>query len=141
MCPKVSETRQLKPRLGDDDPLFGVLTEEQVGVDANTGSPRIVDEVLNEIGQYLLVQDPTERKVREERVRRSIAELDGDLHGQKTLLRLEPASIITKDLNKGKGVVFGFKNWSQAMNANEKLMGSAIHAGQAMTWIPIQDTT
>lgn len=46
-----------KPVLLRDDPLFGVLTEKQVGMDKRTGSPKIAKEVLDTTRLYLQVQD------------------------------------------------------------------------------------
>lgn len=85
--------------------------------------------------QYLLVADEEERSVREERVRRSVKEAEKDLFTQKIALSLEPIPTITKDLDKGKGPVFGYDNTSSAIQLVEKssqgpkLMASAIAAG------------
>lgn len=80
---------RLIPKNSKDDPLFGVLTDDDVGIDSIYGKPKIAKAVLDEMHQYLSMIDPQERKVRVERVRRSVWDLDGDLHGQRTLLCLE----------------------------------------------------
>ncbi|XP_024006637.1 uncharacterized protein LOC112083138 [Eutrema salsugineum] len=122
------QKKQSTPLL-PDDPLFGVLTDEQVGLDARTGRSKISKDVLDVMRQYLQVQDPNERKAREQRVRQSIEDLDGDLLKQKTLLRLEPAPVITTDVNHGKGLVFQFTENNGVSNKGEKLMDVAIRAG------------
>ncbi|KAL0687616.1 hypothetical protein Bca4012_087293 [Brassica carinata] len=40
--------------LSEDDPLFGVLQEDQVGINPISGRPRIAPEVLQEMRNYLL---------------------------------------------------------------------------------------
>ncbi|CAE6115924.1 unnamed protein product [Arabidopsis arenosa] len=122
-------------QLGTDDPLFGVLTNDDVGLDATTGRPKISKEVLDEMRSYLSVADPTEKLARIDRVRRSVWNLEGDPQGQKTLLRLEPATEVTTNVNKGKGLVFDFdtKKANSQNVAGEKLMASAIKASTAIT--------
>lgn len=46
---------EASPVLKDSDPLFGVLREDQVGVNPLTGIPRIAQEVLEGMRLYLLV--------------------------------------------------------------------------------------
>ncbi|KAG7586642.1 Reverse transcriptase zinc-binding domain [Arabidopsis thaliana x Arabidopsis arenosa] len=118
-------------QLKSNDPLFGVLTNDDVGIDAVTGRPKISKEVLDEMRSYLSVSDPTEKQARIDRVRKSVWNLEGDPKGQKTLLRLEPATEITTDINKGKGLVFDFDIKKDSANnaAGEKLLASAIKAG------------
>jgi len=96
------------PILKESDPLFGVLKESQVGVDPNTGRPRIAPEVLEGMRQYLRVANAEERSVRVDRVIQSVSEAEKDPFTQKTVLRLESLPIVHHDLSKEKGVVFSF---------------------------------
>lgn len=105
---------RLIPRISKDDPLFGVLTDDDVGLDVTTGRPKIAKEVLDEMRQYLSVGDPTEKKIHIERVRKSVWDLDGDLQGQKTFLRLEAPTKFTTDVDKDKGLVFDFEGSASA---------------------------
>lgn len=99
---------RLIPKISKDDPLFGVLTNDDVGINPITGRPTIAKEVLDEMRQYLSVVDPQEKKIRIARVRKSVWDLENDPQGQKTLLRLEPPVQFTTDENKGKGLVMDF---------------------------------
>lgn len=45
------------PKISKDDPLFGNLTDDDVGIDDVTGCSKIVNDVLNEMRSYLSVQD------------------------------------------------------------------------------------
>lgn len=92
--------------LKSDDPLFGVLSEEQVGICASTGRRKINQEVLDEMRRYLLVANEEEKLVRIDRVRSSVAEMEKDPIKRKTVLRLEAEPAITSQLDKGKGRIF-----------------------------------
>lgn len=70
-----------------------------------------------------------EMVAREERVRKSIEDLQKDLVAQKTFLRLEPPPTVTKDLDRGKGIIFDFSAQKESVQGTEKLMASAISAG------------
>lgn len=59
-------------------PLFGVLSEEEIGIDPVTGRLRLAPELMDKIRQYLQVQDPNETKAREYRVKKSIKDLEED---------------------------------------------------------------
>ncbi|XP_024009259.1 uncharacterized protein LOC112084370 [Eutrema salsugineum] len=123
-----------KPVLLESDPLFGVLGENQVGLNPLTGRPRIAAEVLEGMRQYLLIANGDDRKVREDRVKNSVCEAEKNLITQKMVLRLEPVPIITRDLNKGKGPVFGYDSEDSTtkteviMPRGQKLMSAAIQA-------------
>lgn len=52
--------------------------------------------------------------------KKSIEDLKNDLMGQKSMLRLEPAPIITHDLDKGKGLVFDFYSRGVVHKGHEK---------------------
>lgn len=88
--------------------MFGLLDEDQVGLNPMTGRPRISEDVLEGIRQYLLVANGEERLIREARVRTSLADLKKDPLAQKTMLMLKPALLVSKDLDKGKCLVFDF---------------------------------
>lgn len=44
-------------------PFFGIITEEQVGVDPHTGRVRIASEVLQGMRDYLLAVNRTEKGI------------------------------------------------------------------------------
>ncbi|XP_018454030.1 uncharacterized protein LOC108825202 [Raphanus sativus] len=94
----------LKPH----DPLFGVLSEEQVGVDPQTGRRKISDEVLEEMHRYLLMATEEDRPIRIAMIKSSIAEAEKDPILQKTVLRLEAPPVVTLEVDKGKGRLFDF---------------------------------
>ncbi|XP_013688983.1 uncharacterized protein LOC106392731 [Brassica napus] len=97
-----------------DDPLYGVLNDDQVGVDKATGQRKINHEVLQQMREYILAAEGGEKRVRQERVRKSVSDLDNDPLGQKKFLRLEAAPpIITHEVDKGKGFVFGYSKQNE----------------------------
>lgn len=59
----------------EDDPLFGVLKENQVGINPSTGRHIIAPDVLEGIRQYRMVATGAERIIRDERVKISIKEV------------------------------------------------------------------
>ncbi|XP_018463125.1 uncharacterized protein LOC108834279 [Raphanus sativus] len=124
--------------LDESDPLFGVLEESQVGLNPATGRPKIAKEVLDGMRQYLVLASGPERKIREERVKTSVAAAEKDLVIQKLALSLEPVPTITSDLNKGKGIVFDYKAHANEIpsrlkdGGGKKLMASAIQAGSVL---------
>lgn len=117
-------------KISKDDPLYGVLSDDDVGIDFVTGRPKITKAVLDEMRQYLSVEDPSEHKARVQRIRRQVWELGSGSHGQKALLRLEEATVYTSDVNKGKGIVFGYDEGVGNDLRNEKLMASAIKSAR-----------
>ncbi|KAG5392670.1 hypothetical protein IGI04_022633 [Brassica rapa subsp. trilocularis] len=58
--------------------------------------------------RYLLTAFGADKLVRIERVKASVAKAERDPIAQKTVLHLESAPVFTKQLNKGKGIVFDF---------------------------------
>lgn len=104
----LAEKQSREHFLVPDDPLFGVLAESQVGFDPNTGRRKINPEVLQNMREYLLAAEGGERKIREERVRKSVSALDNDPRGQKNFLRLEPDPALIRDVNHGKGLTFDY---------------------------------
>lgn len=135
--------KKVNPVLTESDPLFGVLEESQVGINPNTGRPRIAPEVLDGMRQYLCMAKGEERIIREERVKSSVREVEKDPVLMKSALSLEPLLVVTKNLEKGKGIVFGYEpeGVSNRLNAphsqGEKLMASAIRASPLIGWMPV----
>ena len=133
--------------LNKDDPLCGVLEEEQVGLDPLSGRPKIAKEVLDEMRRYLLAETGENRAVKIDRIRGTVKEAEADPIAQRAVLRLEPAPVVTSDLNRGKGLVFDYDEKSQRkvdfdLNANpNKLMAGAFKAFKASpaTSAPILD--
>lgn len=128
--------------LKEDDRLFGILSEDQVGMDPNTEKLKMAPDVLHEMRQYLMEAEGAERKIKEDRIRSSIASLDNDPMGQKTNLCLEPAPLISLDVDKGKGLVYDFQGRGQVSKIDQdkavaqKLLASAIQSGNAMKRTP-----
>ncbi|XP_009138126.1 uncharacterized protein LOC103862173 [Brassica rapa] len=121
--------------LSEGDPLFGVLHEDQVGINPLSGRPRIAPEILQEMRNYLLASSKEERHVREQRVIFSVKEAEKNPITQKAMLQLIPPPIFTTNLDKGKGIVFDFEKASSEPETNsqpQKLMASAISAGQLL---------
>lgn len=79
------EKRQKALVLKENDPLFGVMSEIQVGINPNTGRPRIAKEVLEGMRQYLMVANRDERMIREDRVKNSLLAMENDPIAQKLL--------------------------------------------------------
>ncbi|XP_009146105.1 uncharacterized protein LOC103869782 [Brassica rapa] len=128
------ESAQLVLKQGD--PLFGVLSEDQVGFCKFKGRWKISLEVLDEMRRYLLSSSDEDKLVRIERVRAPVAETEKNPITQKTMLRLEEPPVFTKQLDKGKGIVFDFDLNSPGEVVQkegepiQKLMASALDAGR-----------
>ncbi|KAG2322035.1 hypothetical protein Bca4012_057151 [Brassica carinata] len=111
------------PVILESDPLFGVLEENQVGINPNTGRPRIAPEVLGGMRQYLMMAKGEERLIRAERVKDSVP-------------------MVIRDLQKGKGIVFGYSaedpgnRISGQSPQSEKLLAPAIRANPLVGWRP-----
>ncbi|WZZ53463.1 hypothetical protein YC2023_053570 [Brassica napus] len=125
----------------EDDPLFGVVLDSQVGINPLNGRPKIADEVLEGMRHYLLEAEGAEKLARKERIKWSLKEIEHDPIAQKTMLRLEPPPTFTADLNKGKGFVFDFQKQNEnlrSMNSpgGSKLMASAFRVGNALSMEP-----
>ena len=112
--------------LKENDPLFGVLKEEQVGIHPLLGRPRIAPDVLEGMRQYLKIATGEERKLREEKVKKSVADAENDPIAQKLVLRLEPLPIISKDMEKGKGIVFGYDSSEASSNLSPSASGNQL---------------
>uniref|UniRef100_A0A1J3C909 DUF4283 domain-containing protein n=1 Tax=Noccaea caerulescens TaxID=107243 RepID=A0A1J3C909_NOCCA len=130
--PEVVKESMVKPVIiKPSDPLFGVLSEEQVGVNPVTGRIKIAKIVLEGMRQYLMVADVDERKLRVDKVQRTVGIAERDPVARKAVLSLEPAPILSKDVNKDKGKVFDYEssdstNWSRADYKGNMLMAEAL---------------
>ncbi|KAL0845939.1 hypothetical protein Bca101_019185 [Brassica carinata] len=132
-----STSSQSRETLSENDPLFGVLQENQVGIHPISGRPRIAPEVLQEMRNYLLSSNGEDRSIKEQRIISSVKEAEKNPITQKTVLQLMPPPIITNDLNKGKGIVFGYnieplQQVSSFKDQAPKLMSAAISAGRSL---------
>ncbi|KAL0752762.1 hypothetical protein Bca101_090429 [Brassica carinata] len=130
----VAERTKPASALLQSDLLFGVLEEEQVGLNPLTGRPKIASEVLEEMRRFLLADTGETLAIKIDKVKKSVAETERDPMLQKTVLRLEPAPIFTTDLDKGKGHVFDYGeheiercDWDVNVNPN-KLMAASMRA-------------
>ncbi|XP_018473650.1 uncharacterized protein LOC108844859 [Raphanus sativus] len=124
-----SKRTEATERLDEYDPLYGIIPEKLLGLDQASGKPKIAEEVMDGMRKYLMVADGPEKLARAERVKKSLLDLESDPIGRKTALMLEPVPSTTKDLDKGKGVVFDFSSQNKTPSHPEKLMASAISAG------------
>lgn len=77
------------PKISPDDPLYGVLTEDDAGIDLNTRRSKISKDVLDEMCSYLLIQDPSEKQARILHVRKSVWDLERNHLGQKNFATFE----------------------------------------------------
>lgn len=122
----------VKPlQIKSSGPLFGVLTEEQVGVNPLTGRIKIARIVLERMRQYLMVADGDERSLRIDKVKRTVGIAEKDPVARKAVLSLEPAPILSKNVNKAKGRVFDYEstdstNWSKTELEGKKLMDESL---------------
>ncbi|KAG2315720.1 hypothetical protein Bca52824_018842 [Brassica carinata] len=123
-----SKTEVVKS-MDPEDPLYGLIPSSLMGIDVVSGKPKIAEELLDNMRIYIKSSEGQEKLAREERVKKSLRDLEDDSIGQQTLLRLGPAPIISKDLDKGKGVVFDFIAKKDRTPTANKLMASAICAG------------
>lgn len=107
---EIAQKPMVAPVLKETDPLFGVLKESQVGIDPNSGRPRIAPVVLEGMRQYLRVSSEEEKLIRMDRVKQSIKEVEKDPLAQKSILRLELPPVVHLDPNIDKGIVFGYES-------------------------------
>lgn len=91
------------------DPLFGVLEEEQVGLDPSTGRLKIATEVMDEMRRFMLADTGESYEVKVDKITRSVKSAENDPLSQRLALRLEEAPRFTTELDKGKGIVFEYK--------------------------------
>lgn len=92
-----------------------------------------------------MVANGPERLAREARIKSSMNDLEKDTLAKKTMLRLELASKISSDVDKGKGRVFNFEaSYHKAKVetnklAEQKLLASTIKSGLAMSRVHVVD--
>ncbi|KAL0744170.1 hypothetical protein Bca4012_085683 [Brassica carinata] len=98
-----------KRTIEEDDILYGILDEEQVGVDPATGRLKIAKEVMDEMRRFLKADTGETIEVKADKIRRSVKAAENDPLSQRLALRLEPPPTFISDLNKGKGIVFDYK--------------------------------
>ncbi|CAL9236412.1 unnamed protein product [Arabidopsis halleri] len=58
--------------------------------------------------QYLLVNNNEDWVIKVDRIRKSVREVENDPIAKKSILRLESPLLVHPDVNKDKGVVFGY---------------------------------
>lgn len=133
--------------LKEIDPLCGILSEDQVGIDPATGRLRVDPDVLHGMRQYLFGSEGADMKIKEDRIKSSMASLANDPLPQKSTLHLEPTPLISYDVDKGKGLVYDFqirenvpKRDKEKVEA-QKLMASTINSGNAMKRVPATTKT
>ena len=136
-CIPISQLPQTHQVLSENDPLFGVLKEDQVGINPLSGRPQIAPEILQEMRNYLLASSSEDIHVREQRVIASVEEAEKNPITQRKVLQLTPPLVFTSDINKGKGVVFSYDkedklNHPLISSSKPKLMASAISPGQSL---------
>ncbi|CAA7061809.1 unnamed protein product [Microthlaspi erraticum] len=94
----VAEKKEEHLIIKESDPLFGVLNEDQVGVNPLTGRPKINPEVLEEMRKYLVTVNGDDLAVKQERVKSTIAEVELDPSAQKIILRMETRPMVSRDV-------------------------------------------
>ncbi|KAG2305316.1 hypothetical protein Bca52824_033967 [Brassica carinata] len=131
--PQTQPYERVQVRFNVANPL---KTSRQVGISAVTGKPKIVKEI-HEMRLYLSMATEEDRLVRVERVRSSVAAVEKDPMLHRSILRLEAPPVISRDFNKGKGIVFSYDELEKSKelrNQEGKLLESAIRAGTAARW-------
>lgn len=114
-----------------------------MGLNPVTGRPRIDKEVLEGMRQYLLVADRAERIARKERIKKSLEDLKLDPLREKTMMRLEPAPLVSSDMSKGKGVVFHYENQAAASKGEkmskpfQQVLEAGSQARKTASWSPM----
>ncbi|KAG2303618.1 hypothetical protein Bca4012_062356 [Brassica carinata] len=134
----VNEKSRAITVLKQNDPLFGVLEEDQVGPDPLTGRPKIAKEVLEEMRRFLVADTGEALALKIDKVKKSVQKAERDPIAQKIVLRLESVPLLTSELNKGKGHVLDYgekelerSNWDLNINPN-KLMAASMRANRNM---------
>ncbi|KFK25266.1 hypothetical protein AALP_AA8G089800 [Arabis alpina] len=132
--------------LKEGDPLYGVMSEEQVGLDPSTGGLKIAEEILEGMRLYLLTPGDA-LLVKEARVRSSVAELMKDPIQRKLGLSLDSVPIITSEVDKDKGIVFDYEPMIERKQKErpnpkvDRLMKEAFARGAANSRLPLMDDT
>lgn len=135
---KVKDTVVPNILIPESDPLFGVLREDQVGIDPTTGRLRMAKDVVDEMRKYIRGAEGADRAIKIDKIKSSLEALKNDLLGAKSILRLEPPPLVFADVNKGKGLVFGYSSDPppKEVNGQDKLYlkgkGAIFQAGRVM---------
>lgn len=139
----MADMNKVPKTLAQNNPLFGVLEEDQVGTDPLTGRPKIAKDVLEEMRRFLLSDTGEDLSIKIDKVKKSVREAENNPISQKTILKLESVPIITHVLDKGKGPVFDYgnkevnhANWDLNVNLN-KLMAASMKANRGS--FPLRD--
>ena len=75
-CMSISQLPQTHQVLFENDPLFGILKEDQVGINLLSDRPCIAFEVLEEMRNYLLASSAEDIQVCGQRVISSVKEAE-----------------------------------------------------------------
>ncbi|KAL1215208.1 hypothetical protein V5N11_016975 [Cardamine amara subsp. amara] len=121
-----------KKLIMESDPLFGVVEDHQIEICSINGKPKIDKTVVEGMRQYLLMAEGAERLARADRIRSSLEALKNDPLGQKTMLRLESAPLVSTDLNKEKGIVFNYGDKAVSSDTELKALKSGNVLGDVM---------
>ncbi|XP_024015972.1 uncharacterized protein LOC112089221 [Eutrema salsugineum] len=100
----------------------------------------VAPEVFEEMRLYMNCTDPTEKVIREHRMKKALDDLSKDPIAQRSILRLEPPPVISSVLDKRLGKVFDFRTVEMEHSASkgdqENLQAkspSTSRAGQGTT--------
>ncbi|XP_048628438.1 uncharacterized protein LOC125598285 [Brassica napus] len=119
--------------LSVDDPLFGVLEENQV-IDVQSGQWKIAKDILDEMRRYLRAETGESHGVKVDKIQRSVTLAENGTTSQRLALRMEAPPIFTTDFNKRKGIVFDYNEKgdnSDALSVKsnpKKLMAASFSA-------------
>ncbi|KAG7573473.1 Endonuclease/exonuclease/phosphatase superfamily [Arabidopsis suecica] len=114
------------PFLKESDVLFGILEENQVGINPLTGRQRIAPEVLDGMRQYLNVSMEDERLIRIDRIKKSLKEVESDPILAKSYLQLEPPPLVVKPSVCPKGIVFSYEDGEGSVLPSRLSSGKSV---------------
>lgn len=118
----------------EEDILYGILQEEQVGIDPATRRLKIAKEVMDEMRRFLMADTGETFEIKADKIKRSVKDAENDTLSQRLALRLEAPPTFIHDLNRGKGIVFDYPEnikeaTSRSIQSNpDKLMAASIKA-------------
>ncbi|KAL1214126.1 hypothetical protein V5N11_005685 [Cardamine amara subsp. amara] len=135
----LGEVLPKKKLIVESDPLFGIIEDHPIDICPLTGNPKIDKTFVDGMRQYLQMAEGAERLARGEHIKASLEVLKSDPIGQKIMLRLEEAPIISVDVNKGKSIVFNYERPKSVRSSGDlmslssgKLLGTAIRVGHSV---------
>ena len=78
LAPAVNKSSNVlvTPTMEVDDPLFGLIPDKLLGKYPLTGKPKIAEEVLKDMRLYIIAASGQEKLAREERVKKSLKDLE-----------------------------------------------------------------